>query len=49
MRFIKRTIEKLNEPKESKRGVIMWACPLCPAVFWSQTRADAHAATCRGE
>jgi hypothetical protein len=41
--------KRLTEVKESKRSVMMWDCRLCPALFWSESKANAHIATCKGE
>ena len=41
--------KKLTEPKESNRSITMWDCPLCPALFWSENKANAHIADCKGE
>jgi len=48
MGLFKKVTEKLTEPKE-RGGVMMYDCPLCPALFWSAEKADKHFVTCRGE
>jgi hypothetical protein len=48
MALFKSAVRKLTEPKESKRGVMMYDCPFCESLFWSAEKAAKHIEGCKG-